>query len=417
MAGYIGSKASVVSSGAERKKTFAITTSTTALTGLVYTPTKVHVFHNGVRLVDGTDFTATNSTSITLTVAAESGDQVVVVSYASFQVADAYTQTEADAEFVAKAGDTMTGPLSVTGTVTAVNSAKASLPRIILTPVDNGPQQITPYGTGVTTEQQLSFRSGTSADERVRIANNGDISFYEDTGTTPKFFWDASAESLGIGTAAPNRALTVHTRAAIAAGGTQASINNLNGNSSMIGYRSSSLANDSTVRAGAYQDNFAIYTGAAQRMRIDATGAVTMPAQPAFLAELPSTQTNFPATAQTVINFSSERWEQGSNYNPATKTFTAPVTGKYQFNVAVLLENVDTAATYYQTTLHTSNDLYYETVSPNYSADMEYVDMAINILADMDAGDTAYVTIYQSGGSAQTDINPTTSKFGCFLAC
>ena len=31
----------------------------------------------------------------------------------------------------------------------------------------------------------------------------GDISFYEDTGTTPKFFWDASAESLGIGTSSP----------------------------------------------------------------------------------------------------------------------------------------------------------------------------------------------------------------------
>jgi len=27
---------------------------------------------------------------------------------------------------------------------------------------------------------------------------NGDISFYEDTGTTPKFFWDASAERLGL---------------------------------------------------------------------------------------------------------------------------------------------------------------------------------------------------------------------------
>ena len=34
--------------------------------------------------------------------------------------------------------------------------------------------------------------------------NNGDISFYEDTGTTPKFFWDASAESLGIGTTSPS---------------------------------------------------------------------------------------------------------------------------------------------------------------------------------------------------------------------
>jgi hypothetical protein len=87
MAGYIGSKASVVSSGAERKKTFTITGATTSLTGLNYTVGKVHVFQNGVRLVDGTDYTATNSTTITLTVAAQSGDNVVVISQASYQVA------------------------------------------------------------------------------------------------------------------------------------------------------------------------------------------------------------------------------------------------------------------------------------------------------------------------------------------
>ena len=39
----------------------------------------------------------------------------------------------------------------------------------------------------------------------------GDISFYEDTGTTPKFFWDASAESLGIGTTSPSTTLDVHS--------------------------------------------------------------------------------------------------------------------------------------------------------------------------------------------------------------
>ena len=33
----------------------------------------------------------------------------------------------------------------------------------------------------------------------MSIDGSGDVSFYEDTGTTPKFFWDASAESLGIG--------------------------------------------------------------------------------------------------------------------------------------------------------------------------------------------------------------------------
>jgi hypothetical protein len=37
----------------------------------------------------------------------------------------------------------------------------------------------------------------------------GDISFYEDTGTTAKFFWDASAESLGIGTSSPSAKLTI----------------------------------------------------------------------------------------------------------------------------------------------------------------------------------------------------------------
>jgi hypothetical protein len=35
---------------------------------------------------------------------------------------------------------------------------------------------------------------------RASFANGGDISFYEDTGTTPKLFWDASEEKLGIGT-------------------------------------------------------------------------------------------------------------------------------------------------------------------------------------------------------------------------
>ena len=88
MAGYIGSKASVVSSGVERKKTYSITGSTTSLTGLNYTVGKVHVFQNGVRLLDGTDYTATNGTSITLTVAAQSGDNVVVVSQASFQLSE-----------------------------------------------------------------------------------------------------------------------------------------------------------------------------------------------------------------------------------------------------------------------------------------------------------------------------------------
>ena len=50
----------------------------------------------------------------------------------------------------------------------------------------------------------------TDNKNRINIANNGDISFYEDTGTTAKLFWDASAESLGIGTTSPADELHVN---------------------------------------------------------------------------------------------------------------------------------------------------------------------------------------------------------------
>ena len=108
MAGYIGTKAAVVTPGAERKKVFSITTTTTSLTGLAYTPGFVHVFHNGVRLVDGTDYTATNGTSLTLTTAAQNGDEVVVISYATFQTSDTVS---------ASAGGTFSGGITVNGSL------------------------------------------------------------------------------------------------------------------------------------------------------------------------------------------------------------------------------------------------------------------------------------------------------------
>jgi len=60
------------------------------------------------------------------------------------------------------------------------------------------------------------FSITTVNDSDVYVANRltvdhatGDISFYEDTGTTAKFFWDASAESLGIGTSEINGTLDI----------------------------------------------------------------------------------------------------------------------------------------------------------------------------------------------------------------
>jgi hypothetical protein len=50
---------------------------------------------------------------------------------------------------------------------------------------------------------------------RASFANGGDISFYEDTGTTAKLFWDASEERLGIGTTSPSVHLDVEGTAQV----------------------------------------------------------------------------------------------------------------------------------------------------------------------------------------------------------
>lgn len=80
-----------------------------------YTPGQLEVFRNGVMLVGGVDYTATNGTTFVLTNAATVGDTLVSVAYVSFIVANA----------VAKSGDTMTGNLNITGGTLQVGGNQA----------------------------------------------------------------------------------------------------------------------------------------------------------------------------------------------------------------------------------------------------------------------------------------------------
>ena len=68
------------------------------------------------------------------------------------------------------------------------------------------PTPLSSYGTDIIFNNR---RNNAAMSQALKIDGNGDISFYEDTGTTPKFFWDASAESLGINNTAPDGDLTI----------------------------------------------------------------------------------------------------------------------------------------------------------------------------------------------------------------
>jgi hypothetical protein len=70
----------------------------------------------------------------------------------------------------------------------------------------NNPFYIYQSNGSNTNKLRFNYNSMSDAGGQMTIDSNGDISFFDPTGTTPKFFWDASAESLGIGTSSPAQA-------------------------------------------------------------------------------------------------------------------------------------------------------------------------------------------------------------------
>ena len=140
--------------------------------------------------------------------------------------------------------------------------------------------------------QKLSDDEGTATDRLLIDGGTGDISFYEDTGTSPKFFWDASAESLGIGTTSPSAPLTVQGGTASAAtiqlkGGV-----NGNDNASIHSLYNLKFKADSSEAIAGREISFAV--GATDAMTIDSSGNVGI-------------GTSLPTTALTVSTDGTEQ--------------------------------------------------------------------------------------------------------------
>jgi hypothetical protein len=139
------------------------------------------------------------------------------------------------------------------------------------------------------------------------------------------------------------------------------------------------------------------------------------PNHPAFQVQL-ANMSNI-AVAQTTMTFSSEIFDQDDNFNVSTFTFTAPVTGRYLLAINVRLDDLDSAADYYQLYLVTSNRTYYPgTIDPDIGdIDADFFPLGGTVLADMDKGDTAFTRILQTAGSVQTDV--VDGYFSGYLVC
>ena len=87
MSGYIGN--APVPQATQTRQTFTATSGQTSFATAGYTAGFVDVYMNGVRLVDGTDFAATNGSDVVLTSGAATSDIIDVLMFTAVDLATA----------------------------------------------------------------------------------------------------------------------------------------------------------------------------------------------------------------------------------------------------------------------------------------------------------------------------------------
>jgi hypothetical protein len=146
-------------------------------------------------------------------------------------------------------------------------------------------------------------------------------------------------------------------------------------------------------------NNLGLSTGGVKVLNFSVTG-ITQPLQPSFLATAPANTANVTGDGTLAsAEFDTEVFDQGNNYNPATFTFTAPVTGKYAFHVSILWAGATTV---------TSGTLNIVTTSATYStswgARAASDGATLSVIVPMTATDIAIVQWMLSGGTKVAEM-------------
>jgi hypothetical protein len=151
--------------------------------------------------------------------------------------------------------------------------------------------------------------------------------------------------------------------------------------------------------------------GGTRIWRANPTGEITMPLQPAFFGYLDSSTPNNVTGDGTVytVGFNQEVFDQGSDFNPATGTFTVPVTGKYKFTANVLLANLGAAHTAGDISINVAGATAYQFASSlcNPGAGRNPTNqysMQVTAFASLTAGDTVTVRVNVSNGAKTVGV-------------
>ena len=149
--------------------------------------------------------------------------------------------------------------------------------------------------------------------------------------------------------------------------------------------------------------------GTTTHMSFDETGAILKPLQPAFLATITS-ESRSSQDSLNDQNFATEVFDNNADYNTTNKTFTAPVTGRYQFNVGIGYSGIS-EGNEIKIRLATSN----RNIESRHKASSGGVgQLILTVLTDMDASDTAKVQV-ESYDDASVDYYSERGGFSGYL--
>jgi len=143
----------------------------------------------------------------------------------------------------------------------------------------------------------------------------------------------------------------------------------------------------------------------AEKMRMNSSGILTKPLQPAVQAYVATTQSNI-GTGITTVALDAEIYDVNSDFNISNYTFTAPVTGKYLSTMNLVLYDFDNSFQWmYLLGVSSNRNYYLNQIDPRMLSQDGIWSFAASTLVDMDANDTFQMKVRTSShGAAQMDI-------------
>jgi hypothetical protein len=150
---------------------------------------------------------------------------------------------------------------------------------------------------------------------------------------------------------------------------------------------------------------------------VQTTGEITMPLQSAFLAS-GALQSNVTGDSTVyTVQFTTEIFDQNNDFD-GTSTFTAPVTARYNLGCEITANTLVAGNTQGIIQIITSNRNY--NLNLNIGAIRNAANAIIlnlNVLADMDAADTAIISFTVSGGTKTINVTATSTYFFGNINC